>query len=203
MREILYRMNDAPSETRPKFHPQQLVMPALLFGTVMIVIAVVVTGPLRGENLREAWYPPGNIAFEIILGGVLGLVGAVVVALMGETVPAMRRIRDRLIAMLDFSQLTLWHALAFGLLAGIPEEMLFRGAIQPVVGVLLASLIFGVLHAITPTYTVYATVAGLLLGLLAEWRGDLWAATAAHIVYDAALFIWMARQAGRLSPPNV
>ena len=108
----------------------------------------------------------------------------------------MRRLREKLTQMIRFEDIRVWHGLLFGLLAGIPEEILFRGAIQPVTGLIVAAVIFGVLHAITPTYMLYAVIAGFVLGALAAWRGDIWAATAAHFTYDAGLFLlmgWRAR----------
>jgi membrane protease YdiL (CAAX protease family) len=76
------------------------------------------------------------------------------------------------------------HVLIFGLMAGVPEEILFRGALQPALGVLPTALIFGALHALTPAYFVYASGAGVFLGGLALWRDGLWTPIAAHSVVD-------------------
>jgi hypothetical protein len=89
----------------------------------------------------------------------------------------------------------LWHPLLFGVVAGLPEEFFFRGALQPQIGLLLTALLFGALHAINRAYFIYATLAGLVLGALVAWRGDLWAATIAHGVYDALLFAALWRYA--------
>ena len=77
--------------------------------------------------------------------------------------------------------------------AGIGEEALFRGCLQDsLVGVLgnqgaifVAAAIFGVLHAVTPTYAVLATVAGLYFGWLFKMCGSNIAIPAfAHTLYD-------------------
>jgi len=158
----------------------------------MIVIGMVWVGILRDLNVLDEWYPRVNIALEIGIGVVAGLMGIALVWILSDIIPPMQRLRDELIRMIQFDELRLWHALTFGLLAGIPEEILFRGAIQPVTHVVVAAVIFGVLHAITRTYMIYAIGAGLVLGFIASWRGDLWAATTAHFTYDAGLFILMA-----------
>jgi membrane protease YdiL (CAAX protease family) len=93
---------------------------------------------------------------------------------------------------LDMDAMHYYHAVLFGLLAGIPEEILFRGAVQPALGIVLAAAIFGVFHAINLAYFLYAAGAGVLLGLLAD--GGLWAPIAAHTVIDAVMFALLIRR---------
>jgi uncharacterized protein len=61
-------------------------------------------------------------------------------------------------------------------------------------GLLVTSLLFGALHAVTFAYFVYATVAGALLGALALWRDGLWAPIAAHTVIDVIMFALLIRR---------
>ncbi|WP_376695454.1 CPBP family intramembrane glutamic endopeptidase [Wenzhouxiangella sp. EGI_FJ10305] len=78
------------------------------------------------------------------------------------------------------------------ILAGIGEELLFRGVIQaglseawsPVIGILCASLLFGVAHTVTLSYFVLATLMGLYLGLLYHWTGNLLVPMIVHALYD-------------------
>jgi hypothetical protein len=157
---------------------------------LMILSGVLIAGVWRGDDLPGSWYPGDkNIPIEIVLGLVAGVISAVIVSILTQTLPRLRGLLDKILAIIQLENVTLWHALAFGLLAGIPEEILFRGGLQPTLGLILTALLFGIVHAITPLYILYAGLAGLGLGGLAEWRGDLWAATAAHFAYDAGLFI--------------
>jgi membrane protease YdiL (CAAX protease family) len=81
---------------------------------------------------------------------------------------------------------------AIALMAGIGEEMLFRGVVQAVlsrwlglwVGVPLASLIFGLLHLITPVYAVMVTLMGIYLGCLWLVSDNLLTVIVAHALYD-------------------
>ncbi|MBN2294453.1 MAG: CPBP family intramembrane metalloprotease [Pirellulales bacterium] len=94
---------------------------------------------------------------------------------------------------------------AVSLLAGLGEEMLFRGFLQPLVagwageqvgvwvGLGVASLIFGLLHAITPTYAVVACLIGLFLGGLWLATGNLLAPITAHAVYDFLALVYFLR----------
>ena len=59
--------------------------------------------------------------------------------------------------------------------------------------VLIASVVFGALHSLTAVYFVYATVAGLVLGALANWHGTLWMPMAAHFSVDLVSLMILAR----------
>ncbi len=84
------------------------------------------------------------------------------------------------------------------LLAGIAEELLFRGVIQAgleswlgeATGLLLASLVFGLVHYITRAYFILATLMGLYLGLLYQWTGNLLVPVLVHALYDWIALEW-------------
>jgi len=74
-----------------------------------------------------------------------------------------------------------------GMAAGVAEEWLFRGILQPLVGVALASLLFGAAHIGGPhmlAFGVWASTMGLVMGGLAMATGGLVAPMVAHAVYD-------------------
>jgi uncharacterized protein len=76
------------------------------------------------------------------------------------------------------------EALVVALLSSIGEETLFRGLLQPALGLWLGSAVFGLLH-VGPNprflpWTVMAFFAGLIFGGLCLWTGNLLAATVAH-----------------------
>ncbi|MBV8232882.1 MAG: CPBP family intramembrane metalloprotease, partial [Planctomycetaceae bacterium] len=86
-----------------------------------------------------------------------------------------------------------WHDLALiALVAGIGEELLFRGTIQAALsrwlglwpGLAVASLLFGFLHPITPTYVAIATLLGTYLGAVWIATGNLLTVIIAHALYD-------------------
>lgn len=80
--------------------------------------------------------------------------------------------------------------------AGWGEELLFRGAIQPMLGIWATAALFALAHGLLTRlswgrvlYTAVLFFAGVGLGYLAEWAG-LWAAIAAHGVYDFVVLLW-------------
>lgn len=91
------------------------------------------------------------------------------------------------------------------LLAGVGEELLFRGFLQsllarwtsPLLGLILGSLAFGAAHAVTRTYFALASIIGLFLGWLMLEYNDLVAPIVAHTVYDFVALIFIARSHAR------
>jgi len=99
-----------------------------------------------------------------------------------------------------FIALGLVGALTIGLAAGIGEEILFRGAAQPRLGLVFTSLLFAALHT---QYTVSPALLqvlflGLLLGLTRQ-RVNTTTAVAVHAAYNF-LLVALAYYAPQLSP---
>jgi len=74
-------------------------------------------------------------------------------------------------------------------LSGVAEEAFFRGALQPRLGLVAASVAFALAH-LAPRrdlwpWTLFALAVGLGLGLLFEWTGNLLAPVVAHVLVNA------------------
>jgi membrane protease YdiL (CAAX protease family) len=86
-------------------------------------------------------------------------------------------------------------------LAGVGEELLFRGVLQagltrvlPSVGALIAaSLLFGLAHAASATYAVLAFGVGVYLGGLFLIQGSLLTPIVTHALYDFVALLYVAR----------
>jgi hypothetical protein len=87
------------------------------------------------------------------------------------------------------------------LVAGIAEEMLFRGLLQGALsdwlglwpGILATSVLFGVVHLITVTYGILVTLVGIYLGWSYEASGNLMVVIVAHGLYDFLALVYLAR----------
>lgn len=164
--------------------PQRLLRYGLILGVLLIVAAMLWTAVARGHNLWEAWFGASIGVVDVVLGGLVGTVFSLVMWQVGQYYRGLIEIRNRLVDILDLANYRWHHNLLLAIVAAVPEEVFFRGAVQPTFGLLATALIFGFLHAITPTYFVYATVAGLGLGLMMEWHNTLWMPIAAHFMVD-------------------
>jgi membrane protease YdiL (CAAX protease family) len=100
-----------------------------------------------------------------------------------------------------FAPCSLAELALISLLAGLGEELLFRGVLQvvlgrwlgPGVGLALASAVFGLLHALTPTYALLATLMGLYLGGVWLATGNLLVVILAHGLYDFVALAYLTR----------
>jgi membrane protease YdiL (CAAX protease family) len=91
-----------------------------------------------------------------------------------------------------FARSSVLELAVIAILAGLGEELLFRGLIQngladltgTAIALLAASLAFGLLHMITPMYASLASLVGLYLGGLLLLTGDLVVPIVTHVAYD-------------------
>ena len=90
------------------------------------------------------------------------------------------------------------------LLAGLGEELLFRGVIQVWLAertslwlaVIAAGLLFGAGHWLSASYALLASLIGVYLGLLFVVSGNLLAPIVAHAAYDVVALLVLARRVG-------
>ena len=88
-------------------------------------------------------------------------------------------------------------------IAGVSEELLFRGVIQPWIesswgitaGLIGSNIVFGMVHAVTPLYAVLAALVGIYLGLSLDYGGDrnLLTPIIIHGFYDFLAFVALMR----------
>jgi membrane protease YdiL (CAAX protease family) len=80
------------------------------------------------------------------------------------------------------------RVLSLSALSAISEELLFRAALQPLIGVALSALLFGLVHVSSrETYlawSLWAGAMGMLFGLLFEASGTLLAPMLAHALIN-------------------
>jgi membrane protease YdiL (CAAX protease family) len=100
---------------------------------------------------------------------------------------------------------TLLDLLGISVLAGLGEEMLFRGVLQEAfsnwfnvwVGIVAAGILFGLMHSITSTYALLAGVMGVYLGCVFFYADhNLLVVIIAHTLYDLVVLLWLMRGPG-------
>lgn len=101
--------------------------------------------------------------------------------------PLARELGEKLAAILGPVSTT--DAVALALLSGFAEELFFRGAVQTAWGWVAATVLFALLHSgpgpAFRFWTLFALVAGALLGGLMAWRGNLLAPVVGHVLVNA------------------
>ena len=184
------------------FSPDRFFKSACLFEAALIIVAMVL-GWLAGINpFADLHYSESAIFY-----GILGTIPLLLLFLLLEHINA-----DSVASIRRFLLETLGPALhrydwtdlfVLAAIAGISEEVLFRGVIQPWLetawgasaGLIASNIIFGLVHAITPLYTVLATLVGIFLGLALDYGGErnLLIPIIIHGLYDFLAFMLLMR----------
>lgn len=120
-------------------------------------------------------------AWVVVLAGA-SLVAVLLAALGGEAMLPQKPPE----AVVWLAGRTVLLRAALALSAGTVEELFFRGLLQPRAGLLLSTALFASAHLSygQPFLLVGVTLLSLLYGLLVRWRQSLWAAIAAHTLFD-------------------
>lgn len=181
----------------------------------VILLAVLVEGGLLAAASLLGWMldqPPLRFfqySFGAIVWGVLAslpLLALFFVFLRWPIGPLKRiqRFSEEVIRPL-LAPCSVIDLLGISVLAGLGEEVLFRGVLQEAfvnwfnvgIGVLLASVLFGGMHAITFSYVVLATLMGAYLGYVWLWADhNLLAIVITHALYDFIALLWLLRGPG-------
>jgi len=164
-----------------------------------VEIGLVAIAALIGMLAFEAPFP-FVLKFEVTsaLIGLAATAPAVIAAALltsplGRRIPPFERIYRKVKEILDrpLRDFSVVDILLLAGAAGIGEEILFRGVLQQLAGIYLAGVIFGLLHALTISYFILATLMGLYLGWLFDATGNLLAPIMVHWLYDAAALYFL------------
>jgi membrane protease YdiL (CAAX protease family) len=167
-----------------------------------VMLAIASVGPGVRRTLRETLERLGLLPMRPwwwLLGIATGVAvvkgGSHLYDLVNSFTPADCRLQQERVFEHLAGPARHWYAqLAIGVAAGTGEELLFRGALQPRVGILLASLLWAsfhlqyTCHGLPSASNLYILVLGLVFGALRRWFG-LGAAIAAHAAYDSTILL--------------
>jgi uncharacterized protein len=187
--------------------------------TLVMVSAIAIEGSLAILALFLGWLfgqrPLETLSLDAgaVLLGLAGTVPPVLMffVLMRWPVGPLAAVRRFTLEVLcpALTPCTVPDLAAIALLAGVGEEMLFRGTLQavfargegplsgPWAGLALASLLFGMMHAVTPAYAILATLIGAYLGWLWLLSGNILTPILVHALYDFVVLYYLLSGPGR------
>lgn len=206
-----------PSNADRYYDPQTTV--ALIGGqSVLILVAVVLAVALQTPNF--------GLGPRFSLDGASLQAGCLLAVPLGALAAFLDTIEDQYPALQDVTRATqrsvlgllggtfkpvvgMLVATVLGIAAGVGEEMLFRGILQyelvarsglGIVGSLgLSSVVFGMLHAVTPLYAAMAALASVYFGALYVVFDNLAVPIACHSFYDIGALLYAHWTVARLS----
>jgi membrane protease YdiL (CAAX protease family) len=164
---------------------------------VLALALALLFGKLSQLNVRLDWLGvlAGIAATLPLLAALAGLL-----SLDWRFVGELRRLVDEVI-LPWFVNARWWELAILCTAAGVGEELLFRGLLQPIIcgavgvatGVVLVNALFGLMHPLSLTYVVLASVIGIYLSVLLLVTDNLLVPIVVHGVYDFVALVWMLR----------
>jgi membrane protease YdiL (CAAX protease family) len=154
----------------------------------MTALALVWRGGVRGQSLVFA---EGQTQIDWLRDPLAGAIAAAAVILLSSAFTRRTRIGRELARALAalIGRLSWRECVALAAVSAIGEEALFRGALQPEIGWVAASVVFALAHLVPRRellpWSVFSLAAGLLLGFLYDATGNLVAPVVAHFGINA------------------
>lgn len=169
----------------------------------MSMVALLIDRFSETVDLRAAMIGDGifwkDIVYGLLSGAIIALGGIAII-----NAAFMRRIHIHYSNLLGRFKLSISEMVLISLCAGVGEELLFRGAVQPFLGIVITAFVFVGIHGyINPMnwrlsiYGLYMTVGISVLGFLSERHGLL-TPIIAHTVIDIFLLYYLQKKAGSI-----
>jgi membrane protease YdiL (CAAX protease family) len=182
-------------------------------------MAVVVEGGLALIAVAAAWlfhvslrdlFPTDRASLvSAVARGLLATAPMLIIfwILVNSNWPMLRQLREQVEWLIGemFPNGSIAQFATVAVLAGVGEELLFRGSLQtalsnwttPVTGLVITSLLFGLAHALSKLYFFFAVAVGAFLGWMTLRYNDLVAPIIAHGLYDFLALAYLSRRGQR------
>lgn len=142
--------------------------------------------------------PAKQASGSAVLWGLWGLIlGVVTYVLIYQVTARSAFLRKRILSDLAglvavARKLSYAEIVLIAFIAGVGEELLFRVVLQghlvdwfnPIIGIVLASVLFGLVHFISPVYVILTTLFGLFFGVVYHLTGSYILVAVWHFMYD-------------------
>ena len=175
---------------------------ACYFEASLVIVAVFLGWVADIDPLENIYFSETAIAYGVIGTVPLFLMFLALEKMQGESVVNIRKLLLNTLG----PGLHRYHwtdLFILAAIAGVSEELLFRGVIQPWIenswgitaGLIGSNIVFGLVHAVTPLYAALAALVGIYLGLSLDYGGDrnLLIPIIIHGFYDFLAFVALMR----------
>lgn len=188
---ILLKINSTDNISEEKAVSDKLLSLSALSFLFYLSLAFLIFYFFREEAILTIFDHGSPLLMQLLTGVIAGSLSALAISFIIKKKPVSDVLPDfhiiRAIADIHFSA---FDRFQISLFAGIGEEILFRDAIQPLLGIWITSILFVGLHGYfkfkKPGHFLFGLMMfglSMLLGILYEFSG-LIAAITAHSVYD-------------------
>lgn len=185
-------------EAPERIPSREWLMLSLMSFVVYLGISYLVFCFFHDTGPEKAFNHGLSVINQLIIGIGSGVIGSVIIWFVINR-PSVSEVLDDfyIIKMVRKSRFTPFDRIQLSFFAGVGEELLFRGAIQPLLGIWITSVIFVGLHGYFKFKSLgHLVFGGIMFGLsvglgyLFEYAG-LIAAMSAHATYDVIMLKWI------------
>lgn len=167
---------------------------------VYLALALLIFNFFHESGLTAVLQRGYSVSTQLITGILSGTAASLVIGFISSRPPVSEVLHDYyIVELLSKMRMTAFDRIQLSMFAGAGEEILFRGAIQPLLGNSLTSIIFIGIHGYFKFKSIGHILFGVmmfglsfLLGLLFEHAG-LIAAMSAHATYDVIMLHFVKR----------
>lgn len=189
-------MNTTSSED---FSGRNLLAMSVISFVIYSLLAIAIIYWFHDGTITRLFEHGYSFSRQIAVGGIAGCLAAAVIMFIANRKPVSQVLDDfYLFRIISQTRFTNFDRIQLSIFAGVGEELLFRGAIQPVLGIWITSVIFIGIHGYFKFTSAGHLIFGVMmfglsviLGYLFEYSG-LVAAMTAHAVYDILMLWWVA-----------
>jgi membrane protease YdiL (CAAX protease family) len=176
-----------------EFPRQKLLIVAFLSEGLALLIALLLgllldidLFPLTDNMFHDIWTGTVAALFPLLLF-ILSLTR------IAEKISLFKSLKRTMITQVRplFANAKFIDLVLISLCAGLAEEMLFRGILQVKFGIIIASIIFGLAHSVTPAYVLIATVMGFYIGYVFKGSGNILVPIQLHFIYDLLALVYL------------
>ena len=186
---------------------RQIVLSAILFEGGLGLLGLLLGTLLARPPLEQIMFDPADAALGVAASLPLMLALVVVMRYPLGPLKDLRKLVDELLVPM-FRSCGVFDLAVIAVMAGIGEELLFRGLVQqaiterfgPLLGLASASILFGLAHPIMRTYAILAGLIGLYLGALLLRTENLLVPIIVHASYDFFALVYLVRWQPPLPP---
>ena len=169
-----------------------------VLGTQLIIFTfAIVLGIFLFKDDSQSFFRMFNLDYLLVLIGVItGLLIAFIDILLMKVLP-FKYYNDGGVKEKLFSSLSIGKIIVLALCIAISEELLFRGVIQTTSGIVVASLLFAVVHFRYFAHWFLALnilTLSFLIGWIYDWTESIWTTIILHFIVDCVLGLYLQKQ---------
>lgn len=166
-----------------------------------ILLAYAIFYFFHDQDITAAFKHGKSLSNQLLTGLIAGFAASALIIFFSSQPPVKQVLDDfSIYKIISELELSLFDRIHISLFAGFGEELLFRGAIQPLLGIWFTSFIFTAIHGYVSIrsaghalFTLLLFGLSMMLGILYETAGLL-SAIVAHAVYDIIMLGWVKRK---------